>query len=52
MNKQQELEYSLMQTCNERDKQKKIIEELTNKYIYLENEKNDLEHLVCIKNFI
>ena len=37
-----------MQTCNERDKQVKLIEELSNKYILLENDKNELEHLVNI----
>lgn len=44
--KQQELDYAFIQTCNERDKQTKIIEELTNKYLFLKNEKNDFEHLV------
>jgi len=46
LNKQQELEYALMQTCNERDKQSKLIEELTKKYLFVENEKNEMEHLV------
>lgn len=46
LNKQQELDYALMQTCNERDKQAKLIEDLTNKYLFLKNEKNDLEHLI------
>lgn len=44
--KQQELEFALMQTCNERDKQTKLIEELTKKYLFVENEKNEMEHLV------
>jgi chromosome segregation ATPase len=47
MKKQQEMEYVLMQTCNERDKQAKIMEELSNKYILLENDKSELENLVC-----
>jgi len=47
--KQQELDYAFIQTCNERDKQTKIIEELTNKYLFLKNEKNDFEHLVIHK---
>ncbi len=51
MRKQQEMEYVLMQTCNERDNQAKIIEELSNKYILLENDKNELEHLVCFNFF-
>lgn len=46
MNKQQDLEYSLMQTCCERDKQSKLIEDLSKKYIFVENEKNEMEHLV------
>lgn len=46
INKQQDLEYALMQTCNERDKQAKLIEELTKKYLFVENEKNEIEHLV------
>ena len=49
--KQQDLDYMLMQTCNERDKQTKLIEELTNKYLFLKNEKNDLEHLVILIDF-
>ncbi len=44
--KQQELEFVLLQTCSERDKQSKIIDELSQKFLYIENEKNDLEHLV------
>jgi hypothetical protein len=44
--KQQELEFSLMQTCSERDKQTKLIEEISNKYLFVENEKNEIEHLV------
>ena len=35
-----------MQSYNEREKQSKIIEDLTNKYIIMENEKNELENLV------
>ncbi len=35
-----------MQSYNEREKQSKIIEDLTNKYIIVENEKNELENLV------
>jgi septal ring factor EnvC (AmiA/AmiB activator) len=55
LNKQQEIEYALMQSCNERDKQSKLIDELTKKYIFLENEKNDIENLVntaqhCLKS--
>ncbi len=49
VSKQQELDYAFIQTCNERDKQTKIIEELTNKYLFLKNEKNDFEHLVIYK---
>ncbi len=48
LNKQQELEFALMQTCNERDKQSKVIEELSKKYLFVENEKNEIEHLVNI----
>ena len=47
LSKQQEIEYALMQATGERDKQSKLIEELTKKYIFIENEKNDIEHLVC-----
>ena len=50
--KQQELEFSLMQTCGERDKQKKLIEELTKKYLFVENEKNEIEHLVSFLVFV
>jgi hypothetical protein len=46
MKKQQEMEYVLMQTCNEKEKQTKILEELSNKYILLENDKNELENVV------
>ena len=35
-----------MQTCNERDKQVKIIEELTQKFLNSENEKHEIEHWV------
>lgn len=48
MKKQQELEFALMQTYSERDKQTKIMEEVTHKYLLLENDKNELEHLVNI----
>jgi hypothetical protein len=48
MNKQQDLEYALMQACNESEKQSKLIEELTKKYLLVENEKNEMEHLVFI----
>lgn len=47
--KTQEMEFVLMQSYNERDKQAKIIEEITNKFILVENEKNEMENLV--KNF-
>ena len=40
------MEFILMQSYNEREKHSKIIEDLTNKYIILENEKNELENLV------
>jgi len=46
LSKQQEIEYALMQATGERDKQSKLIEELTKKYIFIENEKNDIEHLI------
>lgn len=46
ISKQQELDYALMQTCNERDKQSKLIDDLTEKYLFLKNEKNDLENLI------
>jgi hypothetical protein len=53
LNKQQELEYALLQTCGERDKQAKLIDELTKKYIFLENEKNEIEHLVIsVQNYL
>ncbi|CAF0803759.1 unnamed protein product [Brachionus calyciflorus] len=45
-NKQNELEYVLMQSCAERDKQAQIIDELTKKFIIIENEKNEFENLV------
>ena len=35
-----------MQSYNEREKQSKLIEDLTNKYLIIENEKNELENLV------
>ncbi len=35
-----------MQSCTERDKQSKIIDELTHKYLVMENDKNELENLV------
>lgn len=44
LGKQQELEFVLMQTCSERDKQAKIIEELTQKFLNSENEKHEIEH--------
>lgn len=44
--KQQEMEFIMLQTYNERDKQMKIIEDLTQKLFYIENEKNELEHLI------
>ena len=44
--KQQEVELALMQTCTERDKQNQLLEELGNKFLLLENDKNELEHLV------
>lgn len=40
------MEFIMLQTYNERDKQIKIIEELTQKLFYIENEKNELEHLI------
>jgi hypothetical protein len=46
LNKEKELEYVLMQSCTERDKQSKIIDELTHKYLVMENDKNELENLV------
>ena len=50
INKQKELEFVLIQSCNEREKQVKLIEELSNKYLIMENEKNEMEQLV--NNFI
>lgn len=46
INKQKELEFVLIQSCNEREKQVKLIEELSNKYLIMENEKNEMEQLV------
>ena len=40
------MEFILMQSYSEREKQSKIIDDLTNKYIMIENEKNELENLV------
>ena len=37
-----------MQTCNERDKQAKIIEELTQKFLNSESEKHEIEHWVSL----
>lgn len=45
-NKQQELEFILIETCNDRDKQSKFIEEFSKKYVLFENEQNELEKLV------
>lgn len=50
MNKQKEIEFVLGQTCSEREKQAKIMEDLSNKYILIENEKNELEHVVKVFN--
>lgn len=46
VNKQQEMEITLLQAYDEREKQTKLVEDLTNKYFLIENEKNDLENLV------
>jgi hypothetical protein len=40
------MELTLVQQFDEREKQGKLIGELTNKYILIENEKNELENLV------
>lgn len=40
------MELTLLQSFDEREKQGKIIAELTSKYILIENEKNELENLV------
>lgn len=52
VNKQKELEFVLIQSCNEREKQAKIIDELSNKFIMMENEKNELEQIVMILSII
>ena len=44
--KNQDIEMILMQSYSEREKQSKLIEDLTNKYIIMENEKNEMENLV------
>lgn len=49
--KQKELEFVLVQSCTERDKQNQIIDELGKKFLILENEKNQLENLVILFYF-
>ncbi len=39
---------ALLQSLDERDKQAKLFENLTKKFIIIENEKNELENLVII----
>lgn len=51
-NKQKELEFVLMQSCTERDKQTQILEELGKKFLIIENEKNELENLVIFFRFL
>ncbi|RNA36269.1 bicaudal D-related -like protein [Brachionus plicatilis] len=45
-NKQKEMEFVLVQSCGERDKQNQILDELGKKFLIIENEKNELENLV------
>jgi len=46
LNKQQEIEFALLQSINEREKQSKIIEEIRSKSILIENEKSDYENII------
>ncbi len=44
--KNQELDYLLMQTCSDRDKQNRLLEEQTNRIHFIEREKNRLDEIV------
>jgi hypothetical protein len=56
--KNQELDYLLMQTCSDRDKQNRLLEEQTNRINFIDREKNRLDEIVgfiikkIIKNLI
>jgi chromosome segregation ATPase len=41
-----ELEFALLQACDEKDNKTKLIEEFTSKYLFLQSEKNNLDHLI------
>lgn len=49
--KHKELEFVLVQSCTERDKQNQILDELGKKFLMMENEKNQLENLVILFDF-
>jgi hypothetical protein len=56
--KNQELDYLLIQTCSDRDKQNRLLEEQTNRINFIDREKHRLDEIVgfiikkIIKNLI
>ena len=46
--KNQELDYLLMQTCSDRDKQNRLLEEQTNRINFIDREKNRLDEIVYL----
>lgn len=45
---QQEIEYLLVQTCNDRDQKCRLLEETNKKLAFIESEKRKLDQIVCI----